>query len=160
MKRYTIDELLALMEPVYRQQKAAVEKCVAGLTVHAAGLAARGREADISKLGNFISAMAQFWDLETSEQRIAEFEQAVAAARDASEAPALTEQGKADILTGLALYAEEMRTVDPDLEEWAAECDSFAEALEDHWRTEAAPSQQASPPQQDTTQINMELGGM
>jgi len=37
VKRCTIDELLAPMEPVYRQQKAAAEKCVAGLTVYAAG---------------------------------------------------------------------------------------------------------------------------
>ncbi len=153
MKRYTIDELLALMEPVYRQQKAAVEKCVVGLTVHAASLAAKGQEADVNELGRSISAMAQFWDLEASEQHITAFEEVVAVARNTGEALALTEQGKADILTGLALYAKEMRAGDPDLEEWAAECDSFAEALKEQWQAEASQAQQAN-------QINMEMRGM
>jgi len=155
VKRYTIDELLALMEPVYRQKKAAVEKCIAGLTVHAAGLSAEGWDADVCDLRKFVTGMAQFWDLEASEQHIAAFEEAVAAVRNSGEAPVLTGQDKADILTGLALYAEEMRMVDPGLEEWAADCDHLAETLKGQWQAEAAQAQQTNSPQQ-----NMEMEGM
>jgi len=104
--------------------------------------------------------MAEFWDPDTAERHTAAYEQAVAAARDSGESPALTGQDKADIRAGLTLHARELRVTDSELEELAAECDRFAEALEEQWRTEAAPSRQASPPQQGTTQINMELGGM
>ncbi len=155
---YMIEEFLTIMEPVFQRQQAVVDQCVAGLTVYAADLAAKGR--DVTELGRFVSGMAEFWDPDTADQHTAAYEQAVTVARDSGVAPMLTEQDKADIRAGLALYAEEIRTVDPELEYWAAECDSFAEALEEHWRTEAAPSQQASSPEQDTTQINMELGGM
>ncbi len=160
VKRYTIDEYLAMMEPVFQQQKIAIEKCVAGLTVHAAGLAAKGRESDISELNRFISDMMDFWAPEAREQHITTFEQTVAAARDSGEAPMLTEQDKTDIRAGLALYAGEIRTSDPELEYWAAGCDSFAEALERQWQTEVSDSQQADPSRQNTTQIAMEMGGM
>lgn len=159
-KHYTINEYLAMMEPVFQRQKIAIEKCIAGLTIHAAGLAAKGRESDISELNRFISDMMEFWDPEAREQHITTFEQTVSAVRDSGEAPVLTEQDKADIRSGLALYAGEIRTADPELEYWAAGCDSFAEALERQWQTEASDSQQADPSQRDTAQIVMEMGGM
>ncbi len=157
---YTIEEFLAVMAPVFERQQAIVDQCVAGLTVYAAGLAAKGREADVTELGYFVSGMAEFWDPDTADQHTAAYKQAVTAARDSREAPALTEQDKVNIRAGLALHARELRVTDSELEELAAECDSFAQALEGQWRAEAAPSRQASPPQQDTIQINMELGGM
>jgi len=157
---YTIEEFLAVMEPVFQRQKAAVEKCIAGLTVHAAGLAAKGQEAGVSELNRFISDMVEFWDPETAEQRVTAFEQTVAAARDSGKVPVLTGQDKADIRAGLALYAQELRTVDSELEYWASACEDFAEALEEQWRTEAAPSRQTGLSPQDADQFNMKFGGM
>ncbi len=157
---YTIEEFLAIMEPVFRRQQTVVDQCVAGLTFYAAGLAAEGQEIEVLELGKFILGMAEFWDPDTADQHTAAYERAVAAARDSGEAPALTEQDKVNIRAGLALHAKELRVTDSELEELAAECDGFAQALEGQWQAEAAPSRQASPPEQDTTQINMELGGM
>ncbi len=151
---YTIEEFLTIMEPVFQRQQTVVDQCVAGLTVYAAGLAAKGREADVTELGQFVSGMAEFWDPDTADQHTAAYKQAVTAAHDSGEAPALTEQDKVNIRAGLALHARELRVTDSELEELAAECDSFAQALEGQWRAEAAPSRQ------DTAQINMELGGM
>ncbi len=150
---YTIEEFLAVMAPVFERQQAIVDQCVAGLIVYAAGLAAKGREADANELGYFVSGMAEFWDPDTADQHTAAYERAVTAARDSGEAPALTEQGKADILAGLALHARELRVTDSELEELAADCDSLAEALKEQWQAEAAQAQQ-------TNQINMEMGGM
>ncbi len=152
---YTIEEFLAIMEPVFWRQQAVVDQCVVGLTVYAAGLAAKGREADVLELGRFVSGMAEFWDPDTSDQHTAAYERAVAVARDSGEAPALTAQGKADILAGLALHARELRVTDSELEELAAECDSFAEALKEQWQAEASQAQQAEPPAQN----NMEIKG-
>ncbi len=156
MKSYTVEEYLAMMEPVFRRQQAVVDQCIAGLTVYAAGLAAKGQEADVTELGRFVSGMAEFWDPDTSNQHTAAYERAVAAARDTGEAPALTAQGRAGILAGLAQHARELRVTDSELEELAAECDSFAEALKEQWQTEASQAQQVGPP----NQINMEMGGM
>ncbi len=142
---YTIEEFLTIMEPVFQRQQTVVDQCVAGLTVYAAGLAAKGREADATELGYFVSGMAEFWDPDTSNQHTAAYERAVSEARSSGEAPALTEQNKADIRAGLALHAEELRVADSELEELAAECDSFAEVLEERWRA---------------TAFNMEMGGM
>ncbi len=43
-RRYTIDELLAQMEPQYQAYKNTMRLCIAGLTDHAARLAAQGQE--------------------------------------------------------------------------------------------------------------------
>ncbi len=142
-----------MLEPVFRRQQAVVDQCIAGLTVYAAGLVTKGQEADVAELGRFVSGMAGFWVPDTADQHTAAYERAVAAARDTGEAPALTTQGKADILAGLALHARELRVTDSELEELAAECDSLAEALKEQWQAETAQAQQ-------TNQINMEMGGM
>ena len=62
-RRYTIDELLARIEPQYREYKAAIRKCIAGLTDHAARLAAQGQEEQLPTFRRLITDMAEFWGL-------------------------------------------------------------------------------------------------
>lgn len=131
-----------------------MDKCVAGLTLYAAGLAAMGQEAEVQKLDYFISGMANFWDPDVADQQIAAFKRAVAAARYSREAPALSAQGKADILAGLALHAKELRVTDSKLGESADECKSFARALKGQWQADTDSSRQ------NVTQIILELRGI
>lgn len=131
--RCTIDELLTVMEPVFQRQKAIVEKCINGLAIHAANLAVKGQEDDIPSLSSFVTAMAEFWDLETTESRMAAFEKVSLEARTSGQAPVLTEQHKHDILAGLELYAQEMRCNDPEMEEWAVNCENLADSLQHEW---------------------------
>lgn len=157
-RRYTIDELLARIEPQYREYKAAIRKCIAGLTDHAARLAAQGQEEQLPTFRRLITDMAEFWGLteddtpkgywEMVEQIGNTFDQAVSAARDSSGAPELSAQTKTDILNGLRLYAEEMMDCG-GLERWIAECDALSSQLQRGWRMEASSSQ--------TLQAGMEM---
>ena len=149
-RRYTIDELLARIEPQYREYKAAIRKCIAGLTDHAARLAAQGQEEQLPTFRRLITDMAEFWGLteddtpkgyrEMTEQIGSTFDQAVSAARDSSGAPELSAQTKTDILNGLRLYAEEMMDCG-GLERWIAECDALSSELQRDWRMEASSPQ-------------------
>ena len=149
-RRYTIDELLARIEPQYREYKATIRKCIAGLTDHAARLAAQGQEEQLPTFRRLITDMAEFWGLteddtpkgyrEMAEQIGNTFDQAVSAARDSSGAPELSAQTKTDILNGLRLYAEEMMDCG-DLEQWIAECDALSSQLQRDWRMEASSPQ-------------------
>ena len=149
-RRYTIDELLARIEPQYREDKAAIRKCIAGLTDHAAQLAAQGQEEQLPTFRRLITDMAEFWGLtdddtpkgyrEMTEQIGSTFDQAVSAARDSSGAPELSAQTKTDILNGLRLYAEEMMDCG-DLEQWISECDALSSQLQRDWRMEASSPQ-------------------
>ena len=142
-RRYTIDELLARIEPQSREYKAAIRKCIAGLTDHAARLAAQGQEEQLPTFRRLLTDMAEFWGLaeddtpkgyrEMVEQIGSTFDQAVSAARDSGGAPELSEQTRQNILSGLELYAQEMRANDEELEQWAAECDSLAGGLKKQW---------------------------
>ena len=51
---YTIDELLTMMEPQYRAHQNTIRECIAGLTGHAAQLAAQGREEQLPMFRIFI----------------------------------------------------------------------------------------------------------
>ena len=153
-RRNTIDELLARIEPQYREYKAAIRKCIAGLTEHAARLAAQGQEEQLPTFRRLITDMAEFWGLaeddtpkgcrEMAEQIGNTFDQAVSAARDSSGAPELSAQTKTDILNGLRLYAEEM-TKCGDLEQWIAECDALSSQLRREWGMEAPTPQPLRP---------------
>ena len=154
-RHYTIDELLALIEPQYREDQNTIRQCIAGLTEHAARLAAKGQEEQIPRLRDLCIEMAEFWGLAEDEtwegfrkmeaQYGGAFDSAVSAARDPGHAPELSEQTRQDILDGLELYAQEMR-LNGDLEQWVAECGDLFEQLQAEWQAE--------------TQINMEMGGM
>ena len=136
---YTVDELLAQMEPQYQAYKNTMRQCIAGLTEHAARLAAQGQEEQLPTFRRLLTDMAEFWGLaeddtpkgyrEMVEQIGSTFDQAVSAARDSGGAPELSEQTRQNILSGLELYAQEMRANDEELEQWAAECDSLAGGL-------------------------------
>lgn len=130
IKSCTIDEFIARMEPAYRKQQAVIEKCLAGLTVYAAGLAANGQMDD--RLRDHVDAMPLFWGLEQPEQYLTAFDQAVSEAQSSGAAPELSEPGKADILAGLTLYAQELRLV--DMEPWAQACDSLAAEIWEQWQ--------------------------
>lgn len=152
IRHYTIDELLAEIEPQYREYKNTMRQCIAGLTCHAAQLAAQGQEEQLPQLRRLCVDMAEFWGLteddtpkgfqEMAERYRNEFDSAVSAARSLGQSLALGEQAKADILAGLELYAQEMRFTDPELEDWAVECDILAETLEEQWQMEAISKQQ------------------
>ena len=149
-RRYTIDELLAQMEPQYQAYKNTMRLCIAGLTDHAARLAAQGQEEQLPTFRRLITDMAEFWGLteddtpkgyrEMAEQIGSTFDQAVSAARDSSGAPELSTQTKTDILNGLRLYAEEMMDCG-GLERWIAECDALSSQLQRDWRMEASSPQ-------------------
>ena len=140
---YTVDELLAQMEPQYQAYKNTMRQCIAGLTEHAARLAAQGQEEQLPTFRRLLTDMAEFWGLaeddtpkgyrEMVEQIGSTFDQAVSAARDSGGAPELSEQTRQNILSGLELYAQEMRANDEELEQWAAECDSLAGGLKKQW---------------------------
>ena len=142
-RSYTVDELLAQMEPQYQAYKNTMRQCIAGLTEHAARLAAQGQEEQLPTFRRLLTDMAEFWGLaeddtpkgyrEMVEQIGSTFDQAVSAARDSGGAPELSEQTRQNILSGLELYAQEMRANDEELEQWAAECDSLAGGLKKQW---------------------------
>jgi len=50
-------------------------------------------------------------------------------------------------IAGLTLHTGELRVTDSELEDWASECESLAETLEEQWQTEDA-------------SFNMEMGGI
>ena len=60
---YTVDELLAQMEPQYRAYKNTMRQCIAGLTEHAARLAAQGQEEQLPTFRRLLTDMAEFWGL-------------------------------------------------------------------------------------------------
>lgn len=148
---YTIDELLALMEPQHRADQETTRRCIAGLTCHAAQLAAQGQEEQLPQLRRLCVEMAEFWGLteddtpkgfqEMAERYRSEFDSAVSAARSLEQSLELGERAKADILAGLELYAQEMRCNGPELEQWATECDVLAEMLEEQWQMAVTPWQ-------------------
>ncbi|WP_300756176.1 hypothetical protein [uncultured Oscillibacter sp.] len=145
-RRYTVDQLLAQMEPQYQVYKNMMRQCIAGLTEHAVQLAVQGREDDLPRLRQLCVEMAEFWVLteddtpkgfrEMAEKCGSAFDRAVSSARDAGRAPAMSEQTRQNVLSGLELYAQEMRANDEELEDWALECDILAEDLEERWRLE------------------------
>ena len=154
-KGYTIDELLSMMEPQYQAYQNTIRECIAGLTGHAAQLAAQGREEQLPMFRRIIVEMAAFWGLAEQDTPGAfqdmtdTFDRTVSAAKDSGRAPELSEQNKADILTGLSLYAQEMEN-SGDMEQWIAECDTLAAQLRTKWEMEA--------PQENTPQHGMTQG--
>ena len=151
---YTIDELLAQMEPQYRAYKTTIRECIAGLTDYAAQLAAQGREEQLPQFRRLCIEMAEFWGLTDDEtlkgyQEMAQkygdaFDHAVSASKSSGDAPELNDQARQDILHGLELYAKEMRANDDELEPWAAGCDILAESLKEQWKLETAAPQQTT----------------
>lgn len=154
-KIYTLDELLKAMEPQYQEYKNTMRQCIAGLTEHAAQLAAQGQEESLPQLRRLCIEMAEFWGLTEDDtpkgyQEMADhfgstFDQAVSAARGSGQAPEMNGQTRQSILNGLELYAQEMRLNDEELEDWAVECDILAEDLEEQWQLETAAAEQTAP---------------
>ena len=80
------------MEPQYQAYKNTMRQCIAGLTEHAARLAAQGQEEQLPTFRRLLTDMAEFWGLaeddtpkgyrEMVEQIGSTFDQAVSAARD------------------------------------------------------------------------------
>ena len=155
-RTYTIDELLALMEPRYWADQETTRRCIAGLTCYAAQLAAQGQEEQIPQLRRICVEMAEFWGLTEDDtpkgfQAMAEryrneFDGAVSAARKLGQSLELGERAKTDILDGLERYAQEMALNGDDMKEWVTECKALSEQLQAEWQAEA--------------QINMKMGGM
>ena len=156
-RRYTMGELLAEMDQQYSAYKNTIRECIAGLTGHAAQLAAQGEEEQLPVFRKMIVEMAGFWGLAETDtpkafQEMTDlyqdtFDRAVSAARDSGCAPELSEQAKADILTGLKLYADEMEAVG-DMGRWIDECDTLADQLRTEWEMETPRA------------LQQEMGGM
>lgn len=138
----TIDEDLHWMEPLYRGYKNTMRGCIAGLTDHAARLAAQGREEQAPRLRQICIEMAEFWDLNEDDspqgfQKLAEqyggdFDRAVSSARVSGCALEMSGHTKRNVLEGLELYAREM-TESGDMERWVAECHTLAAQLRAEW---------------------------
>lgn len=156
VRRYTIDELLALMEPQYREDQNTIRQCITGLTEHAAQLASKGQEEQLPRLRELCIEMAEFWGLAEDDtwdgfrkieaQIGRDFDSAVSAARDSSHAPEMSKQSRQNIVDGLERYAQEMALNGDDMEEWVAECEALSEQIQVEYQSE--------------DEINMEMGGM
>lgn len=146
-KAHTADELAARMEPKFQEQKETMRRCIAGLTGHAALLAARGQEGQVPRFRQLCIEMAEFWGLtddlthnglrEMAERVGGNFDRAVFSARESGHAPDPSGQAKEDILAGLELYAQEMALHD-DHGQWIAECEGLSAQLRAEWGTDAA----------------------
>lgn len=140
--RYTLDEYMRMLEPIYQEYEARIKGCIAGLTQYAAGLAANRQEARLPELRKLITDMAEFWDLEHDESKDADkklgekyggaFDRAVAAARASGQAPILNRETQECVLAGLYIYAKEM-IASGDLEPWVRQCEALAEQLQEEW---------------------------
>ena len=136
-----------MLEPVYRDYEARIQRCVSGLTQYAAGLAATGEEARLPELRQLIVEMAGFWNLEHYESKDAfqnqrakdgdAFDRAVAEAKVSGRTPALSREVQEDVFSGLELYAKEM-TDSGGMERWVLQCETLAEQLQEEW-TEQEP---------------------
>lgn len=119
---YTVDELLAQMEPQYQAYKNTMRQCIAGLTEHAARLAAQGQEEQLPTFRRLLTDMAEFWGLaeddtpkgyrEMVEQIGSTFDQAVSAARDSGGAPELSEQTRQNMVANTLPQKKEDEIVD------------------------------------------------
>lgn len=138
----TIPEILTKNAQIFSEQKAAIRRCISGLTIYAAGLVANHQEGDIPMLRQFIAEMAEFWnpdDIEGKngyliirEKYVGAFNQAVATARTSDQASVLSSQVQENILSGLDLYAQEMAN-SGGMEHWVRQCDALAEKLREEW---------------------------
>lgn len=140
---YTLEELSAVLEPVYRSNETFIRNCITGLTQYGACLAAEHQDAQIPELRQLITDMAEFWNLDRDESkdgylRLREkyggaFDWAVAQARDSRQAPGLSAEAQGSVLYGLELHAKEM-TASGGLERWVQQCDKLTEQLHEKWR--------------------------
>ena len=111
-----------------------MEECLRGLITYAAGTAASGQDDKLSWLRQLVENIPEFWGAEDPEQYHAAFEQAVSEAHSSGQM-VLSEQNKADILTGLEQYIDEMRANDVEHEPWFIECVSFMNELREQWQS-------------------------
>lgn len=140
--RYTLDEYMRMLEPIYQEYEARIKGCIPGLTQYAAALAANRQEARLPEFRKLITDMVEFWDLEHDEGKDADrklrekygeaFDRAVAAARASGQAPVLSRETQECVLAGLHIYAKEM-TASGDLEPWVRQCEALAEQLQEEW---------------------------
>lgn len=138
----TIPEILTKNAQIFSEQKAAIQRCISGLTIYAVGLVANQQEGDIPMLRQFITEMAEFWnpdDIEGKngyliirEKYVGAFDQAVAAAKISGQASVLSSRVQENILSGLNLYAQEMAN-SGGMEHWVRHCDALAEKLREEW---------------------------
>lgn len=111
-----------------------MEECLHGLIIYAAGTAASGQDDKLSWLRRLTEDIPAFWGAEAPEQYLTAFDQAVSDAHSSGQV-VLSEQNKADILTGLEQYTDEMRANDEEHEPWFIECVSFMNELREQWQS-------------------------
>ena len=148
-KSYTIDEYLALIKPTYDAYTEQIRQRISGLITYAGQQAAINQDEQLPMLRNLIMEMAYFWNLDGCMEYTAGmepqyggiFDQTVAQAREEGLPPAITDQVKQDILTGLGVHIQEMQ-INEDMEELVQRSDSLARQLQSEWQMEPAPSQQ------------------
>ncbi len=150
-RSYPIDEYLALIEPRYRVYEEQVRRCISGLTTYAAQQAAAHKDAQLPMLRDLVMELASFWNLDgdldkDSDERMERqygggFDQAVLSARQSGQPPALTDQEKQDVLTGLEVHTQEMSNNGDD-DRWIQRNSSLVQQLRDEWQMEQAPAQQ------------------
>lgn len=148
---YSLDEYMALINPVYQVYEEQIRRCVSGLTSAAAQCAAARQEEQIPKLRERIVMMGGFWGVEedtsvdpyeTSERNYGRsFDEAIAEARRTGAAPPLTEQAMRDVLAGLEVHMQEMDN-SGDMDDLIAECDLMARQLRAEWKIELPASHQ------------------
>ena len=111
-----------------------MEECLHGLITYAASTAASGQDDKLPWLRRLVEDIPEFWGAGAPEQYLTAFDQAVSEARSSGQM-VLSEQSKADILTGLEQYIDEMRANDVEHEPWFIECVSFMNELREQWQS-------------------------
>ncbi len=111
-----------------------IHKCIAGLTEYAGGLAANRQEDRLHWLYGYIEDMAEFWGIENIDRYLTAFEQTVSEARNTGQAAELSEQTRADILTGLEQYADEMLASCEEQDLCYTGCVRFMQELKEEWQ--------------------------
>lgn len=140
------------IESQYGEYKRTIRRCIAGLTSHAARLAAQGREEQLPTLRRIAAEMAGFWGLagddvpreeqDTAEPYSGDFDRAVSAAKRSGCAPAMSEQSRRDVFAGLELYVQEMAECG-GMEPWITECGVLVVRLRAEWGMGIVPPRQA-----------------
>ena len=65
MPTYTLDELLKIMEPQARRDKALIERCIGGLEIYAAQQAQANNNAKVEEVRELVDVLVSYWSLDS-----------------------------------------------------------------------------------------------
>lgn len=115
MPSYTLEELIQMMEPQSRRDKALIGECVAGLGLYAAQIAQSGSNSSkIDQMRKLVENLIVYWNLDDGENAplpedfLQAFDEQVRDAKTGAEIADSTYRRHTDTIYGLHRYGEEM----------------------------------------------------